>query len=128
LAAKLRPANVDASAGAVEEVARIVGQTRERWPKTRIILRADSGFARESLMSLRGLLTASLAEIGSKASWPSMAEWLPGRGDNGANPRFVVTSLEASEDAAQPLYEDCATGCLAIRWWPDQASGLFQLM
>lgn len=51
LCAKLRPANIDGSAGAVEELERIVGQIRERWPKTRIILRADSGFARDALMS-----------------------------------------------------------------------------
>jgi Transposase DDE domain group 1 len=51
LAAKLRRSNVDASAGAVEEVARIVAQIRARWPQVRIILRADSGFAREALMS-----------------------------------------------------------------------------
>jgi len=51
LAAKLRAANIDAAAGAVEEIARIVGQTRARWPQVRIILRADSGFAREGLMA-----------------------------------------------------------------------------
>ena len=51
LAAKLRPSNIDGSAGAVEEVARIVGQVRARWPRTRILLRADSGFAREALMA-----------------------------------------------------------------------------
>jgi hypothetical protein len=50
LAAKLRRSNIDASAGAVEEVARIVGQIRARWPRVRILLRADSGFAREELM------------------------------------------------------------------------------
>jgi hypothetical protein len=51
LAAKLRPSNIDGSAGSVEEVARIVAQIRARWPQTRIILRADSGFAREVLMA-----------------------------------------------------------------------------
>lgn len=51
LSAKLRRANIDAAAGAVEEVARLVSQIRERWPNVRIILRADSGFAREELMS-----------------------------------------------------------------------------
>ena len=51
LAAKLRRANIDASAGAVEEVARIVGQIRECWPEVRILLRGDSGFAREALMA-----------------------------------------------------------------------------
>jgi len=51
LAAKLRRANIDASAGAVEEIARIVTRIRARWPKTEIWLRADSGFAREELMA-----------------------------------------------------------------------------
>jgi hypothetical protein len=41
LAAKLRRSNIDASAGAVEEIARIVAQIRARWRKTEIWLRAD---------------------------------------------------------------------------------------
>ena len=41
LAAKLRRANIDAAAGAVEEVARIVAQIRRRWPLVRILLRAE---------------------------------------------------------------------------------------
>jgi len=51
LAAKLRPADIDASAGSVEQVARIASQIRARWPHVRILLRADSGFAREALMA-----------------------------------------------------------------------------
>jgi hypothetical protein len=51
LAARLRRSNIDASAGAREEVERIVHQIRARWPRVRILLRADSGFAREALMS-----------------------------------------------------------------------------
>lgn len=51
LAAKLRRANLDGAAGAVEELERVIGQIRERWPQTRIVLRADSGFARDELMS-----------------------------------------------------------------------------
>jgi len=43
LAAKLRPANIDASAGSIEEVARIVTQIRRGWPQVRILLRADFG-------------------------------------------------------------------------------------
>jgi hypothetical protein len=50
LVAKLRPANLDASAGAREEAERIVALIRGRWPSSRIVLRADSGFAREALM------------------------------------------------------------------------------
>ncbi|MCK1340977.1 IS1380 family transposase [Bradyrhizobium sp. 38] len=51
LAAKLRRSDIDASAGSVAEVARIVRQIRARWPFVRILLRADSGFAREALMA-----------------------------------------------------------------------------
>jgi hypothetical protein len=51
LASKLRRSNIDASAGSVEEVARIVAQIRRHWPRVRILLRADSGFAREALMA-----------------------------------------------------------------------------
>jgi len=50
LCARLRAANQDAAAGAVEEVSRIVAHLRQRWPQTRIVLRADSGFCREELM------------------------------------------------------------------------------
>jgi len=51
LAAKLRRSNIDGSAGAAEELERIVAQIRARWPRVRIIVRADSGFAREALMT-----------------------------------------------------------------------------
>ena len=51
LAAKLRPSDIDGAAGSVEEVTRIVAQIRQRWPRVRIVLRADSGFARENLMA-----------------------------------------------------------------------------
>ena len=51
LCARLRSSNRDASAGAVTEVERIVTQIRSGWPRVQIILRADSGFAREELMA-----------------------------------------------------------------------------
>lgn len=51
LAARLRRSNIDAAAGAREEVERIIAQVRAKWPQARILLRADSGFAREALMA-----------------------------------------------------------------------------
>ena len=51
LCAKLRPSNIDASAGSVEELRRIVAQIRQRWPKVKILIRADSGFCREALLA-----------------------------------------------------------------------------
>ena len=50
LCARLRPANIDGAAGALNEVKRIVAQLRAKWPKVRIVLRGDSGFCREELM------------------------------------------------------------------------------
>jgi Transposase DDE domain group 1 len=51
IAARLRPSNIDASAGVVEEVARIIARIRQAWPRVQILLRADSGFARDELMA-----------------------------------------------------------------------------
>ena len=151
LAAKLRRSNIDASAGAVAEVERIVGQIRARWPKVKILLRADSGFARDDLMAwceangvdyvfglarnerlvgaiaddLAAAEAASLAQGGpvrrfADLPWHTLDSWSRARRvvakaehlPKGANPRFVVTSLPASEIDARTLYEDvyCARG------------------
>jgi hypothetical protein len=85
LAAELRPSNIDASAGTVELLERMVSQIRLRWPRTHIILRGDSGFARDEIMAfceaqgvdyVLGLaknsrLTAEIAEEQAQAE----AEW-----------------------------------------------------
>ena len=160
LAARLRRSNIDASAGAVEEVARIVAHIRERWPRVKVLLRADSGFAREALMAwceankvdyLFGLARNSrlVERIHIELAWAedeaertghsarrfadfrwttrgswsrrrrvvAKAEWMPGRGENGANPRFVVTSLPAKDLDARTLYERlyCARGDMENR-------------
>jgi hypothetical protein len=51
LCARLRRSNIDASEGSVEELERIVAQLREHWPEVEILVRGDSGFAREPLMA-----------------------------------------------------------------------------
>ena len=151
LAAKLRRSNIDAAAGATEEIARIVAQIRESWPAVEILLRADSGFARDELMAwcedngvdyvfglarnprllaeIHEALAVAAAEHAASGqparqfddftyatldSWSrerrvvAKAEHLP----QGANPRFVVTSLTAETIDARTLYEDlyCARG------------------
>ena len=50
LLAQLRPANIDGARGARNQIRRIVAMIRERWPNVAIVLRGDSGFARENLM------------------------------------------------------------------------------
>jgi hypothetical protein len=50
LCVRLRQANIDASAGSLKEVQRVVQRIRARWPEVRITLRGDSGFCRDELM------------------------------------------------------------------------------
>ncbi len=139
LAAKLRRSNIDASAGAVEEIARIVKQIRRCWPRVRILLRADSGFARETLMAwceANQVEAAIQAELSAAAlastktgqparrfkdfRYATLDSWSRKRRVIGkaevtrgeANPRFIVTSLQRSEVRARYLYEKiyCARG------------------
>jgi hypothetical protein len=50
LLVRQRRANLDAASGSVEEVERMVARIRRAWPRVKITLRADSGFARDALM------------------------------------------------------------------------------
>ena len=51
LCARLRPSDIDASAGALKQLERIVAQIREVWPGVEIVIRADSGFCREPILA-----------------------------------------------------------------------------
>jgi Transposase DDE domain group 1 len=51
LCAKLRPADIDASAGALKQLQRIIGQIRLAWPQVKILVRGDSGFCRDPIMA-----------------------------------------------------------------------------
>jgi hypothetical protein len=127
LCAKLRPANSDASAGALDEVTRIVAQIRSRWPKVRILLRADSGFAREAIMSwceesgvdyVFGLakntrLVAEIAADLAQAQAEAAATGQPARGfkdfryatrDSWSRERRVIGKAEWTEGQANPRF------------------------
>jgi hypothetical protein len=127
LAAKQRPANIDAAAGAVEEVARIVAQIRTRWPEVRIVLRADSGFAREALMQwceLNGVdfvfglaknqrLVAEIAAELAAAEEESKTSGQPARRfkefywstrDSWSRQRRVIAKAEWTAGAANPRF------------------------
>jgi hypothetical protein len=127
LAAKLRRADIDASAGAVEEVARIVAQIRSRWPQTRILLRADSGFARDPLMAwcegnrvdyvfglarntrLVGEIAAELAEAEAEARQTGRPArrfkdfWWSTR-DSWSRRRRVIAKAEWTQGEANPRF------------------------
>jgi hypothetical protein len=50
LCARLRPSDIDASAGSVKQLKRIVAQIRQAWPQVKVVIRADSGFCREEIL------------------------------------------------------------------------------
>lgn len=151
LCARLRPSDIDASAGALRYLQQIVTQIRQVWPHVKFVVRADSGFCRDSIMTwceangidyIFGLAknsrllemiaapmeqarlayeqtkqpTRVFAELRyeTRDSWScqrrvvAKAEHL----DKGANPRFVVTSLDLKQRPAQELYEQdyCSRG------------------
>jgi len=160
LAAMLRQANQHASAGAVDEIDRIVARIRQRWPRVKIVVRGDSAFAHDEMMSwcernrvdyVLGLArnprlverihlqqaqaedaaerTGQTARRFADFSWRTRTSWrrrrrvvakaehMPGYGERGANPRFVVTSLSLAEADARTLYKAhyCARGDMENR-------------
>jgi hypothetical protein len=127
LAAKLRRSNIDVSAGAVDEVERIVAQIRTRWPRVRILLRADSGFARDELMAwceangvdyVFGLarnqrLVGAIADDLAVAELQSLAQRSPARRfvdfawrtlDSWSRTRRVVAKAEHLPKGANPRF------------------------
>ena len=157
LAAILRPSRIDASAGCLPHIERIVKRLREVWPSVRILLRGDSGFCRDYLLRwceenqvdfLFGLAknkrllriigapmqeakeafqrTGQASRVFADFEYRTHKTWRRSRrvvgkaehivGDK-ANPRFIVTSLSATEFAAQALYEQqyCARGDMENR-------------
>lgn len=141
LAAKLRRSNIDASAGAVEEAGRIVAAIRKRWPRVRILLRADSGFAREALMAwceanrvdyLFGLarnarLEAEIATELEQAREESAAIGKPARRyrdftwrtlDSWSRERRVIGKAEWTSDKANPRFVVTSLKAVAARAQP----------
>ena len=151
LAAKVRRSNIDASAGAKDEVARIIAQIRRRWPKVRILLRANFGLCprgADGVVRANGVdyvfglarnsrlldeIKAELAQAEGEhrqtdkparrfkdfayatldsRSRPRRVIGKAEHLDKGSNPRFIVSSLNATEVDGKTLYERlyCARG------------------
>jgi hypothetical protein len=144
LCARLRPSNIDASEGTVEELEGIVGQIRSAWPGVKIVVRGDSGFCRDRIMTwceaqkidyvfgfaknvrLQAMIaeelqraqelyeeTKTASRVFKDFRYETRESWTRERRvvakaehlDKGANPRFVVTSIEMEQMDAQTLYE-----------------------
>ena len=144
LCARLRPSDIDASAGSLKQVQRLVARIRQAWPKVKIVIRGDSGFCRDPVMTwceannvdylfglaqnprLLRMITGELeqaqqqydatktpARIFTNLTYQTLDTWSRERRvvakaehlEKGANPRFVVTSLNIQEHPAQTLDE-----------------------
>lgn len=145
LGVRLRASNIDASAGALEEIQRIVLQIRQRWPEVRIILRADSGFCRDTLMSwcegdetsgkradyvfglarnerLRRIIEAQMqqaAELHRQTGKAArvFADIVYETRDSWSRPRRVVAKAEHIEGKENPRY---IVTSLSAEQWPAQ--------
>lgn len=127
LCARLRRSNIDASAGTKEELERIVAQIRERWPRVKILVRADSGFAREELMAwceanavdfvfglarnprLEEILAPTLDrayEVSSHTGKPArrFAEWQYSTLDSWSRERRVIGKAEITPRGENPRF------------------------
>lgn len=51
LAAKLRPSNVDPAFGALSELERVIKQIRQKWKNVEILVRGDSAYSRDDIMT-----------------------------------------------------------------------------
>jgi hypothetical protein len=141
LCARLRRANIDAAAGSLAEIQRIIEQIRQHWPEVRIILRGDSGFCRDELMSwcedhrvdyvfgfarnerLRSLIAESLAQAARQ--WEQTQE--PARvfiefsyettTGSWSKPRRMVAKAEHIDGKENPRY---VVTSLSSQVWPSQ--------
>ena len=141
LCARLRPANIDAAAGSVEELARLVKQLRQAWPQVPIIVRGDSGFCREELMAwceanqvdyllglaknerLRAEIKAELAQAAAQyqqSGQPAriFKEFHYQTRESWSRARRVVAKAEHLEKGANPRF---VVTSLASAQWPPQA-------
>jgi hypothetical protein len=136
--AQLRTAKRDGADGCVEALATIVGQVRQKWPRTQIVIRADSGFAREPLMSwceehrvhyVLGLaknprLEAALAPAFEQAhrrcertGQPArvFAEWQHQTLDSWCRPRRVIGKAEITPHGENPRFVVTSLGAHQAR-------------
>jgi hypothetical protein len=144
LCARLRQADQDQAAGAKEEIERIVRQIRKHWPEVEIIIRGDSGFCREEIMSwceanqvdyLFGLaknsrLLACIQKEMEQARLRSEISGKPARvfadlryqtRDSWSRERRVVGKAEHLDKGANPRFVVTSLG-----WWEVEARELYE--
>jgi Transposase DDE domain group 1 len=127
LTARLRPSSIDGASGITEEIARITAFIRAHWPDALIVVRADSGFCRDELMTwceandvhyVIGLaknprINAAIKPELAEAETEHKATRRPARRfkdlvyqthDSWTQPRRVVAKAEWTEGEANPRF------------------------
>ena len=140
LVAKLRGGDCDAPAGTVEVLAWLVPLLRSRWPNVRIIVRADSGFARDEIMAwceehgvdyvlglaknsrLAGELAPELAEAKARSARTGRAarvfkDFEYQTRETWSRARRVVGKAEHTPQGPNPRYVVTSLGRLGRRGW-----------
>jgi hypothetical protein len=140
LCARQREANQDAAAGSQREVERIVKRLRQAWPRVRLILRADSGFCRDELMTwceqnrvdyvfglarnerLRAEIDEAMAQAGEQQRATGQAsrvftEFAYQTRESWSRARRVVAKAEQLEGKENPRY---VVTSLSADEWPAQ--------
>lgn len=141
LGVRLRQSNIDGAAGSLKEVQRIVGQIRQHWPGVRIVLRADSGFCRDEIMSwcegngvdfvfglarnsrLETLLKPQLQQAAAEFNRTQQrtrifAEFEYSTLDSWSRLRRVIAKAEHIEGKSNPRF--IVTSLTAAEWLPQQ--------
>ncbi len=101
LCARLRRSNIDGAAGSLEELERIVPRIRRRWPKVHILIRGDSGFCRDWLMSW--------------CEKQERVDYLLGMARNQRLEENVASLMELARTASE-VNEDSATFFRSFKW------------
>lgn len=126
VASYLRPSNIDAAKHSWAILKLLVNALREKWPKTRIVFRADSGFCRWKMLRwcekngvqyIVGLakntrLQALSAEVMQQASKDfdeqrvkqRRFEWIDYAADSWDKPRRIIVKAEHGPKGANPRF------------------------
>jgi len=112
LCAKLRPADIDASAGALKQLQRIIGQIRLAWPQVKILVRGDSSSKRPS--NRPACSRTSAIRLGRAGA--AYGEWWPRLSISKRAPTLGSSSPRSPPRCVLPRPCMKTTTVLAARW------------
>ena len=119
LCARLRPSDIDACAGSVKHLKRIVAQLREAWPEVKIVVRADSGFCREEI--LRWCEDNGVDYVIGLAKNTRLVAAIAAEAER-ARQEFEATKQPARSFAELRYRTLERRGAASVAWWPRRST------